>query len=193
MTSQEELRVLQMVYDGVISAAEAGHLLEALGNQPSGKPVEITGVTEVPAARSHRHLKQAPLIAGCVVTALGATLLALAYAGQVGRGLLVVGYVLLVPGVFLALLGFWLLRAAWVRVRINDPQRGGRPIRIYLPVPLTLAAWAVRLARPFVHDPDMTGLDEVILALRDAVRSRQVMSVVVNDGEDGEHVEVSVG
>ena len=191
MTSQEELRILQMVYDGVISAAEADRLLQAL----SGRGSEPAGCEQAPVAAwgAHRRLKQYPLIAGCGVTALGAALLAAGYARGAGWVALALGYAVLVPGLLLALVGVWLLRATWLRIRISGGQSGKPQVGLYLPVPLTLGAWAVRLARPFVPGLDMADLDRVILALRDRLRSGQIISIDVADQEDGRRVELGLG
>jgi len=74
----------------------------------------------------------------------------------------------------------------------DEQLRVLKMVYLCLPVPLTLASWAVRLTRPYVSRFDMAGLDEAILALRDTMRSGQVMTVDVSE-DDGERIDVSVG
>jgi hypothetical protein len=192
VVNEEQERILRMVYDGVISADEAELLLNALEGSKDDGEVEAS----LPQSDSrHRglRLRQVPLLAGSLTAALGAALVGIGYASAARGVLLILGYLVLVGGILLALVGLWLAKTTWLRVRISGARHGGERLHLFLPVPLTLAAWAVRLARPYVHQFDMTGLDETILALRDGVRSGQSLAIDVAESDSGERVEVSIG
>ena len=72
-------------------------------------------------------------------------------------------------------------------------EEGGRRVALSLPVPLTLAAWVLRLAQPYVPQLRDTAADEVIMALRDSANQGQPLCVDVHDDEKGEHVQVYIG
>jgi hypothetical protein len=61
------------------------------------------------------------------------------------------------------------------------------------PLPLTLAAWALRLAQPFVPQLRDTGVDDLIIALRHSTAEGQPLVVDVQDDETGERVEIYIG
>jgi hypothetical protein len=188
---EEQEQVLRMVYDGVISAAEADRLLQALDSSAGGQPYDRASLPALRVSRSGLHPKQYPLIGGSLLTAVGASLLATAYATGRAPGLLVGGYVVLGLGLLLALAGLWLVRAAWLRIQVHG-GRDGSGVHLCFPVPLTLVAWLVRVTRPLVHRSNLTGVDGLILALRDEARGGRAMTIEVNE-ENGERVEVSLG
>ncbi len=184
MTSEEELQVLKMVEQGIVSAGEGDRLLRALGSH-----AEEPCAAPAPPAPP-RSLQRYPLIAGSLLTALGAIALAADYVGA--GGVRALEYLALGLGVLLTLVGLWLARAVWLRIRVSEGA-GRRPINLALPVPLTVAAWAVRVARPRVHGLDATALDEAILALYESAQAGQGLSIVVDEGDDGERIQLSVG
>lgn len=88
----------------------------------------------------------------------------------------------------------WASRTArWLHVRIHQ-KPGERPqrISISLPLPIRLTAWFVRTFRGHIPGLEFSGLDEVILALQ-KTNPDTPFYVEVNEGEDGERVEVYLG
>lgn len=185
MTSEEELKVLKMVEQGIISAAEGDRLLQALRGEDSEAPT-LPATPATPRRSLGRYL----LIGGSLLAALGAVALAADYAGA--GGVRALEYLALGLGVLAALLGLWLVRAVWVRIRVSEGE-GRRAFSLALPVPLRLASWTVRVARPHVRGLDATGLDEAILALHESARAGQALSIDVDEGEGGERIQLSVG
>jgi hypothetical protein len=49
------------------------------------------------------------------------------------------------------------------------------------------------VAEPFVPQMRNTGVDDVIVSMKDNVKKDQPLIIDVNDDEDGEHVQVIVG
>jgi hypothetical protein len=76
-----------------------------------------------------------------------------------------------------------------LHVRVRD---GEKRINISLPLPLRLAAWGVRLARPWVPQLRDTAVDELILSLAEADSQEGILAVEVNEGAD-EQVRVYLG
>ena len=83
--------------------------------------------------------------------------------------------------------------ARWLHVRIHqEPGEWPKTIAISLPIPLRFTAWIFRVFRPYIHGMDKTNLDEVILAL-EKTSPDQPFYVKVDEGEEGEKVEVYIG
>jgi hypothetical protein len=78
-----------------------------------------------------------------------------------------------------------------MHVRIKE--EGKRKIAFSFPLPLTLAAWVVRVAQPFVPQLQDTGVDDLIIALRESAAHGQPFSIDVQDDEEGEHVQIYIG
>jgi hypothetical protein len=132
-----------------------------------------------------------PMMAGGGVLILGALVMALVYATSAARGWLVCGWLPMLLGLGIMLLALWTRRAPWLHVRISE--EGKRKIALSFPVPLTLAAWVVRIIQPFVPQLRETAVDELILALRDSRVPGEPLFVDVQDDEEGERVEVYFG
>lgn len=88
----------------------------------------------------------------------------------------------------------WSSRTApWLHLRVKQ-KPGEKPerISISLPLPLRLTAWFLRAFGDRIPHMGKTGLDEVILAL-EATSPETPFYLEVDEGEDGEHVEIYIG
>jgi uncharacterized membrane protein HdeD (DUF308 family) len=185
-----------MVESGQISAEEAADLLRAL-DEPAALPQAQADVLSPPLrggdsiergwARFWIYL----LMAGGLVLMLGVLLMSLVYATDAARGWLVCGWLPMILGFAVILLALWSRRAPWLHVRISEGGR--RKMALSFPLPLTLAAWGVRIAQPFVPQLRETGVDDLIIALRDSSNRGEPLFVDVEDDENGERVQVYFG
>jgi hypothetical protein len=87
---------------------------------------------------------------------------------------------------------FWMLRAPWLHVRIEE--RDGKRIAISLPVPLALADWGLWIARRYVDEQTAQYLD-VSSEFIDIMRKdrKNADPIVVDVDEDGQRVQVFLG
>ncbi len=141
-----------------------------------------------------RHWWQIPFWIGAALLLAGAFMMA----GMLQSGavclLLLCAFPILLIGLLL-IIAAWLARnGPWVHVRIKH-NRTTRPgdRDMNFSVPLDLGVMAVRVAEPFVPQMRNTGVDDVIVSLKDNVKKDQPLVIDVNDDEDGEHVQVIVG
>jgi len=96
-------------------------------------------------------------------------------------------------GVLVMALAWGSRTARWIHVRVTQ-KPGEKPgkIAISLPIPLHLTAWFLRTFRHRIPGLENTAVDEVIMALKVA-SPETPFYVEVNEGDDGEHVEVYIG
>lgn len=129
-----------------------------------------------------------PFTAGLVVSAAGIWL-----AGNGGWWWLVAGPALVV-GVPLTLLSLASAQAPWIHIRIRN-QSGSRlkAFGISLPIPARPAAWLLRLLRPLIPGLDDTAVDELVIALEQLGPDSPPLRVEVDEGPDGESIEVYLG
>ena len=218
----ERLQILEMIERGVVSATEGVRLLNALqGVLPDSAaeqeqaaeppPPEAEPVYEEPAyteaapqpakaspdlsanIQKWRRWWWIPLWVGVGITVISGIFMFLAYHNAgFGFWFACTWFPFLLGVVVMALA--WASRTArWIHVRVHqEKDEWPRNIAISLPLPLRLTAWFVRVFRPHIPNMDATSLDEMILALEKTSPSAPLF-VQVNEGEDGERVEVFIG
>ena len=89
----------------------------------------------------------------------------------------------------------WSSRSArWIHIRVRQ-KHGERPQNIALsfPLPIRLTAWVLRHFGHYIPNMENIGLDEIIVALGDNTSSETPFYVEVDEGDDGEKVEIYIG
>lgn len=206
---EEQLQILKMLEEGQIGAEEAAALLAALRPEAAEEPPQdesgegegpdraeaVVGEAapapewEGPPARWSRFWIYPALVGGGLLI-LGAVVLGVCYAASARPGWRVCGWLPMILGLLVALLAWWSRNARWLHLRVKE--KGERNIAFSFPLPLTLTAWVVRIIRPHVPQLKETGVDEMILALRDT-KQDEPFFLDVQDDEDGEHVQIYIG
>lgn len=198
---EERMRILEMVRAGEISTDEAAALLAALGEAETQEPPPVEVLVEEPAAAPPPEIQTArwarfwiyPMMAGGVVLLVGALIMALVYASDAARGWLVCGWLPMILGLGVTLAALWSRNATWLHLRVSEGEGGRQKVAFSFPLPLALAAWGIRIAQPFVPQLQETGVDELILALRESRKRNEPMFIDVQDEEDGERVQIYIG
>jgi hypothetical protein len=194
MVTEERLEILKMLESGQVDAEEAATLLAALDESSAQRPAEATAPALVPEERQMNRWARFwiyPMMAGGVVLILGALVMGLVYASDVARGWSICGWLPMLLGLGIVVLAIWTRRATWMHLRISE--EGRQKIAFSFPLPLGLAAWAVRIAQPFVPQLRETGVDDLIIALRDSASQGEPLFIDVQDEEDGERVQIYIG
>ena len=138
-----------------------------------------------------RHWWQAPFWIGAALLVAGAFTLAGALSSNAVCLALLCGLPLLLIGILAIIVAWFARNGPWVHIRVKNDRPGEHNIN--LSVPLDLGVVAVRVAEPFVPQMRNTGVDDVILSMKDNVQKDQPLIIDVHDDEDGEHVQVIVG
>jgi hypothetical protein len=81
----------------------------------------------------------------------------------------------------------------WLHIRVHQKE-GERPqrIAISLPLPLGLISWALRTFKHKIPETGNVNIDEMVSALK-YVSPDAPFSVDVNEGKDGERVQIYIG
>jgi hypothetical protein len=221
-TSEERQQVLRMIADGKITPEEGSRLLAALSGgmppeltTPSAAPEpaqetpqaeqaepqqqaytpEQEVISPPPPIDAHipdtRHWWQVPFWIGAALLIAGAFTLAGALSSGAICIVLLCGLPLLMIGILAVIVAWFARNGPWVHIRVKHNRPGERDIN--LSVPLDLGVMTVRVAEPFVPQMKNTGVDDVIVSMKDNVQKDKPLIIDVNDDEDGEHVQVIVG
>jgi hypothetical protein len=194
----ERLRILQMIESGQIGVEEGVRRLEALEQAGVGEASEAVGTSPAsggvgaPASEPARPgvarvVWQIVFGVGVAVLAGGGLLLASAYGREGGPGL-TWGWVLFGLGLLVMVLGWWLRQARWFTLRVRE--HGGPRFAIALPLPLGLMIWLLRVLKPLIPQLREVGVDELMLAMREELREGRPFVIDVDEGEDGDRVEI---
>ena len=138
-----------------------------------------------------RHWWQVPFWIGLAVLIAGAFIVAGALTSNAVCFVLLCGLPLLVAGLIMIIVAWFARNGPWVHIRVKNDRPGEHNVNFS--VPLDLGVVAVRVAEPFVPQMRHTGVDDVIVSLKDNVQKDRPVIIDVNDDEDGEHVQVIVG
>ncbi|MGD2040645.1 MAG: hypothetical protein PVH11_07445 [Anaerolineae bacterium] len=192
--AEERLRILKMVESGQIGAGEAAELLQALESTEPQGPEPAAEPTVAPSTRPQHRWASFwiyPLMAGIAALMLGSLVLSLVYGAGGAAFWLLCGWFPVLLGLGVVILALWSRRATWMHLRISEAGR--RKMTLSFPLPLRLAAWGLRIAQPYVPQLQDTGVDEVVLALRESARQGEPVFIDVQDDEAGEHIELYIG
>jgi hypothetical protein len=187
----ERLRILELIEAGVISVVEGVRRLEALAEAAGAPEPAPAPAPSVDRPAWVRWVWEAVFWTGVALLAAGGLLVSGVHAWGIARGWLIWGWLFFALGLLGMLLGWWLQRAHWLFVRVRQPA--GPNVFVALPLPLGPLAWLLRIVRPFIPQLEGTGVDEMILAMREEVRSGRPFTVEVHEGEGGEQVQVYFG
>ena len=189
MMSQERMEILRMVEAGQIDAEEAAMLLESLEPSRSEPAPE-----SAPLERQEQRWTSFwiyPMMAGGGLLILGTMVMGLVQATDAARGWALCGWLPMILGLTVILLALWTRKARWLHLRITE--EGRRKLALSFPLPLGLAAWVFRVSQPFVPQLSETGVDDLIIALRDGTTGDEPIFIDIVDEDDGERVQLYLG
>jgi hypothetical protein len=95
-------------------------------------------------------------------------------------------------GVLIVALAWAARQAPWLHLRVKQPHANPANIALSFPLPLGLAGWFLRLFGGRIPNLQATSVDEIILALQH-ISPETPLYLEVNEGENGEHVEIYIG
>ena len=78
----------------------------------------------------------------------------------------------------------------WIHVRVKGETER---VAVSIPAPLGLTSWALRTFGHYIPQLEKTSVDEIIVALESTSKNNAPLYVQVDEGENGEKVEVFIG
>jgi len=187
MDEERREKLLHDVEEGRIDVEEAIRHLEA--DEPAPDKGDAIGETEpqtLPA--KWRQWWWIPFSVGVAIAAAGYGLSTLG-----GWWWICAGPAWFV-GVVLMLLMLMSSRSPWVHIRVHTgEEEWPRNIALSVPLPLRPVAWFLRVFGSYFKQFDATGLDEILLAVNDQFDGKTPLTVHVDEGENGERVDIVLG
>ena len=206
MSSEERKKILQMVADGKINAQEAATLMRALEDSTEeqiqvieAEPSFGSEKTDAPefdqVRRRANRFSSAFLSIGIIFTVLSAWAM---FGIQKNNGLNFWFFCMTMPlflGILLTMLGAGSRTSRWMYVNVDRSHQTEFPrnITIAFPLPLGLVAWFLKNFGGSISGLKKTNVDEIIQAIAMAKNITEPLIVNVDDGDDGEKVQVFIG
>ena len=78
----------------------------------------------------------------------------------------------------------------WIHVRVRGPKER---VAVSIPAPLGLTGWVLNNFGHHIPHLERTSVDEIISALEQSHKANAPLYVQVDEGDDGERVEVFIG
>jgi hypothetical protein len=212
-SDNERLEILEMIQKGTINPEEGLKLIEAIGESQealdkeyslakteledrfeSEEPETTTSDIEVEDLNKWKAWWIIPFWIGVAVTVLGGAWMYWAWTAQgVGFGF-IAAWIPFLIGVGLLVLGWNSRTGPWIHLRIQQ-KPGETPERIAFsfPIPNRFFAWSIRSFGSFIPKVDLSGADDILLALGNYSPGDKPLSIDVDDGDDGEKVKIYIG
>ncbi len=215
ITAEEGLRLIQVLDDSV---AGVSSVPKAESQPPSTEPLSTSGEgleaepTQVwddaevidheppPAPPDLAEIKKwkrwwvIPLWIGAGITVMGGLLMYWAFSASGFGFWFACAWFPFLLGVAVLALAWGSRTTPWLHIRVHQkPGEKPEKIAISFPIPIRLTAWGLRTFGHHLPNIDATGLDEIILAMGDTADAGTPFFVDVDEGEDGERVQVFIG
>ena len=214
MTSENErLEILEMIQQGTISPDEGMKLIEAIGESDEisemeyatakaelEEIVEPVGIIDYVQKVDQEYLSKIkswwiiPFWIGVTITVLGGALIYWAWTTHgIGFGF-VAAWIPFLIGVGLLVLGWNSRTGPWIHIRIKqNPGEKPERIAISFPIPNRFIAWSLRTFSSFIPKMNLSGADEILLALGNYSQGDAPLTIDVEDSDDGEKVKIYIG
>jgi len=115
------------------------------------------------------------------------------YLASVGGWWWLLAAPMIVVGLLVLLLGVAASESPWLHIRVRTGAAWPERVVIWLPIPVPLAVWGVRVARPWMRPADRTAFDEVVLALEGSFGPGRLITIEVDAAQSQEQGRVTVG
>lgn len=205
MSSEEQKKILKMVEDGKISADEAMILIRALEEDSVEADVEVieteAGQGAASAAPEFEEVKARarkyaaiPLWIGIILTVLASYwMFALVQNVNYGFWFFCAWFPLLL-GILLVALSAGGLTSRWLYVDVHqEPGEWPERITFGFPLPFGLASWFFKNFGHYMQGMDKNNIDAILMALDASKSVDEPLIVNVDEGDDGERVQVYIG
>ncbi len=209
----ERLEILEMIQKGTISPEEGTKLIEAIGESRENseieyaiakselegnfEPVESYARSGEGNQEDFNKLKSwwiIPFWIGVAITVMGGSLMYSAWSARGIRFGFIASWIPFLIGIGLLILGWNSRTGPWLHIRVQQ-KPGEKPERIAIsfPIPNRFFAWSLRTFGSFIPKMNLSGADEILLALGNYSQGDTPLTIDVDDSDDGEKVKIYIG
>ena len=194
-TSEEQMKILRQVSQHLLSPEQADRQMEALAH-PSAPADEF----ETPLFRDQAQRFESRRWWWLLLMGVGVSLIVMGAYGMYSGYLAArfswgfwLSWIPLLLGVLFTYVAVESRHAPWLHVRVHSAQ-GQQRVAISMPFPLRSLRWITRVLRPFLSEKFREqNAAELLDVMADTLQVGEGMHVLVDDAEDGEHVEIYIG
>ena len=196
----DRMQILGMIEAGEISAEEGARrlqeqkadLLEGEDDPPPAEARRAPRISEEDMEKWKRWWT-IPLWVGLGIVILSGMWMNAAYQSSGVGFWFYCSWLPLLLGVLLMLIAGQSRTGRWLHVRVRQaPGNSPQNVAVSIPLPIRFTAWALRTFGQFITPLKRTSVDELILALEESTKETPFY-VQVDEGENGEQVEVFIG
>jgi hypothetical protein len=205
-SKKERMRILEHIECGEVSIDEGLRLLQRLSDE-----IEIHETLEVrhDDATNNKHEYNStpptnikkwhywwmfPFWVGVSITILGGLFLYQAMQSNVLGLWFFFAVLLSLLGIFITLLSWESRGSPWLSLRIRQkPGQKPQHFTLSFPLPVKPTAWFLRMFGSRIPSLNGTSIDEVILAVANTTDAKNPIYIQVDEGQDGEKVEIYIG
>lgn len=181
-----------------LPAAPQADMLAASVASPAGEAEGFAGEATVqsvaPDFDRWRQFWIIPLWVGVGITILGAWLM---YAAQQSSGLgfwFLCAWIPFAIGLLLIVLAWGSRTARWLHLRVQQqPGEWPQNIAISFPLPLRATGWFMRTFQKRIPGLEDTSVDELLTAVENSTSADNPLYIEVEEGENGERVQIFIG
>jgi len=174
---------------------EAGYSKE---NEPAAEPLsgDVIADTFDPEIEKWKRWWMIPLWIGVGITVIGGLLMVWAYQASGFSFWFGCSWLPFLLGVAVMVMAWSSRSARWLHLRIQqEPGEWPRTIAFSFPLPLRFAAWFLRTFGQFIPKVNETGVDfdQLIQVLENSTNSETPFYIEVDEGDNGEKVQIYIG
>ncbi len=194
------LGVLEKIESGELTADEGIDLMGKSGNSAQtiseNKPYQEEETHQHPPFISDDEMERwkkwwtIPLYVGVGIVILSTFWLNAAYQNSQFSFWFFCSWIPLLIGLLVISLAWGSRSGPWIHVRVRGPKER---VAISIPAPMGITSWALRTFGHYIPHLEKTSIDEILIALEQTSEQNTPLYVQVDEGEDGEHVEVFIG
>jgi hypothetical protein len=208
MTASERSQILKMIEEGKITPEEGLRLMQVLDEDPQEDSEEESAETTSPiederpapeqdpeiskTVEKARSLWMIPLWVGVIITTFGSWVMYKnVHPTAISGWFYCLGFPIFILGVLIIVLGWSSKSARWLFVSVKQ-KPGDFPKRILIgfPLPLALTSWFLRNFGHKIQGLGKVPVDQIFAAIQ---QTSDPLVVNVDEGEDGEKVQVFIG
>lgn len=210
-----DMEILELIENGELSIDEGLEKLQNsdesvqeipdFANKSPGNQVASTSSTQKSIPISDKEMGKwrnwwsIPVFVGFTIVILSAMWMNSSYESSGGGFWFLFSWIPLFLGIVTMAVSWPSPNRTWMHIRIKQ-SKGHTPnkINVSIPIPLNIISWGLKIAKKYGPEKalsklDDNSIDEIILGIGNSVSTGTPFYIVVDEGDNGEHIEIYFG